>query len=281
MLDVTASLRTASRARDAVAVTGPDAVAHLDRMVSNDVAGLAVGDACEALLLTPKARIVAPLVVWRRDEDDLLLLTEPGLGERVRAALVRARLRARCAIEVEEHRSTLLLGTVSGGIPCADYGVPAVELIDAEPPAGAEPIEEAELERLRILARTPRWGRELDERILPAEAGLEERAISFTKGCYPGQEPVARLHYRGHPNRTLRVLSLDAVEPPPYDAELVLDGKVVGRVTSAAPDPDHGLVALAYVRREVPVGAVLRLRDGSSARGLGVALVVDGGASSG
>ena len=98
---------------------------------------------------------------------------------------------------------------------------------------------------------------------MPAEAGLEERAISFTKGCYPGQEPVARLHYRGHPNRGLRVLALDGGELPAYDAELALDGKVVGRVTSAAPDPEHGVVALAYVRREVPADADARaLRPG-------------------
>ena len=94
---------------------------------------------------------------------------------------------------------------------------------------------------------------------MPAEAGLEERAISFTKGCYPGQEPVARLHYRGHPNRGLRVLAIEGGELPAYDAELTLDGKVVGRVTSAAPDPEHGIVALGYVRREVPAEAVLGL----------------------
>ena len=113
-----------------------------------------------------------------------------------------------------------------------------------------------ELERLRILARTPAWGRELDDRVLPAEAGLEERAISFTKGCYPGQEPVARLHYRGHPNRGLRVLALEGDELPAYDAELSLDGKVVGRITSAVPEAD-GVLALAYVRREVPDDAIL------------------------
>ena len=136
-----------------------------------------------------------------------------------------------------------------------------MELVDAEPPGEATPIEESELERLRILARTPRLGRELDDRVMPAEAGLEERAISFTKGCYPGQEPVARLHYRGHPNRGLRVLALDGGELPAYDAELSLEGKVVGRVTSAAPDPEHGVVALAYVRREVPDDATLELSD--------------------
>jgi folate-binding protein YgfZ len=234
-------------------------------MVSNEVLSLAAGEAREALLLTPKARIVAPLVVWRRGEDDFLLLTEPGLGEAVRRVLLRARLRARCEIALEQHRSTLVLGTGDGGIPCADYGVPAVELLDADPPAGAEPIAEAELERLRILARTPRWGAELDERVMPAEAGLEERAISFTKGCYPGQEPVARLHYRGRPNRGLRLLAIARGEAPPYDAELSLHGKAVGRVTSVAPDPDHGLVALAYVRREVPADAVLTLADGRPA----------------
>ncbi len=113
-----------------------------------------------------------------------------------------------------------------------------------------------ELERLRILARTPVWGRELDDRVLPAEAGLEERAISFTKGCYPGQEPIARLHYRGHPNRGLRVLELEGTDLPAYDAELTLDGKVVGRITSAVADGDR-VLALAYVRREVPDDAVL------------------------
>ena len=92
---------------------------------------------------------------------------------------------------------------------------------------------------------------------MPAEAGLDERAISFTKGCYPGQEPVARLHYRGHPNRGLRVLALHGDELPGYDAELELEGKVVGRVTSAARDLEHGIVALAYVRREVPRDATL------------------------
>ena len=113
-----------------------------------------------------------------------------------------------------------------------------------------------ELERLRILAGTPAWGRELDDRVLPAEAGLEERAISFTKGCYPGQEPVARLHYRGHPNRGCASSSSRERDLPAYDAELTLDGKVVGRITSAVADGDR-VLALAYVRREVPDDAVL------------------------
>ena len=89
--------------------------------------------------------------------------------------------------------------------------------------------------------------------MLPAEAGLDERAIDFEKGCYPGQEPIARQHYRGRVNRTLRVLAIDGDELPEYDAELTYEGKVVGRVTSAARDPALGsVVALGYVRVEVP-----------------------------
>jgi tRNA-modifying protein YgfZ len=247
----------AVRPRAYVRVGGHDAADYLQRMVSNDVAALAAGESCEALLLTPKARVIAPVVVWRRGDEDFLLLTEPELGEVVRAHLQRMRFAARCEIEPEQHVSVLELGRSEGGIPNRDYGVPAVELLDAEPPA--EQLAEGELERLRILARSPRFGRELDDRVLPAEAGLEERTISFTKGCYPGQEPVARLHYRGHPNRTLRVLAIGADAPPPYDAEVLHGDKVVGRVTSTASDPDHGLVALAYIRVAVPEDAELRV----------------------
>ena len=247
-------------------MNGPDAASYLNRMVSNEVEALEVGASCEALLLTPKARVIATMVVWRRGADAFLLLTEPSAGERVARELLRSRFAAKCEIALEEHASLVVLGatelaTGRHTVPTLDYGVPAVELVDAEPPDEALLVEEPELERLRILARTPRLGRELDDRVMPAEAGLEERAISFTKGCYPGQEPVARLHYRGHPNRGLRVLALDGDELPAYDTELSLGGKVVGRVTSAAPDPEHGVVALAYVRREVPDDATLELSD--------------------
>jgi folate-binding protein YgfZ len=240
----------ATRPRAFVRVSGPDAGEYLQRMVSNDVGALRVGDSCPALLLTAKARLVAPLVVWRRGDDDYLVLTEPELGEQVRALLLRMRLRARCEIEPERHRSLL----VFGGTGIATEHPDAVEVLDAELEATLTPEE---LELRRIEAGVPAWGRELDERILPAEAGLDRTHVSFAKGCYPGQEPIARLHYRGHPNRTLRVVELDEV--PPYDAELLHDGKVVGRVTSAAQRGDGTVVALAYVRREVPEAARLAL----------------------
>jgi folate-binding protein YgfZ len=230
------------RPRAYVRVQGTDAADFLQRMVSNDVLA---AESCEALLLTPKGRVIAPLVVWRRGEDDFLLLTEPELGEVVARHLTRMRLAAKCTIEPEEHFSTIVFGG-EGGIPNADYGAPAVELLDADVDA---PGDAAELERLRIEAGTPRWGSEIDDRILPAEAGLDERAIAFDKGCYPGQEPIARLHYRGHVNRRLRVL--DVAHATPGD-EVVQGDKAVGRVTSAVPG-----VALAYVRTGVTDDAEL------------------------
>ena len=147
--------------------------------------------------------MIAPLVVRRRGHDDFLLLTEPELGERVRAAASATRFAAKCEIEPEEHTSHVVFG--GEGIPTGDYGGPPAEVLDAR--RSSRRCRDEELERLRILARTPRLGQARSTTaILPAEAGLDERAVSFTKGCYPGQEPVARLHYRGHANRGLRVL---------------------------------------------------------------------------
>ncbi|MBA2474985.1 MAG: folate-binding protein YgfZ [Actinobacteria bacterium] len=265
---------SARRPRSFVRVAGPDAEALLQRLVSNDVAALGVGESCEALLLTPKARVIAPLRIVRRDEQDFLLLSEPELGERVRSHLRRLRLASRAEVEAEEHESHVLLGecvetSVSAlRIPVSDYGVPAVEVIGAAPPpAETQELTEDELELLRIEAGTPRYGREIDERVLPAEAGLVERSVSFTKGCYPGQEPIARLHHRGHANRRLRVLELDAEEPPAYDAEVRSGERVVGRVTSVARREDGRLVGLAYVRVDVPADAELTV-GGAPARQL-------------
>jgi folate-binding protein YgfZ len=225
----------ARRPRAFVRVFGPDAEDYLQRLVSNDVEALGDGAACEALLLTPKARVIAPLRVHRRAADDFLLSTEPELGEDVRTQLLRTRFAAKVEIEAEEHESWLVLG--------------GDEILD-ERPAGDE-VSEDELERWRIESGIPRWGHEIDERVLPAEAGLDETHISFTKGCYPGQEPIARQRYRGKVNRKLRVLDIEG-EAERGD-ELQLDGKTVGRITSAVDG-----VALGYVRVEVPPDAVLQ-----------------------
>jgi folate-binding protein YgfZ len=260
---VDAALQNAPRSRDYTVARGRDAADFLQRMVSNDVAALEPGTACDALLLTPKARLIAPLRIFRRGVDDFLIATEPELGETLRTHLLRARFAAKVELEPEQHTALIVLGEEPGGLhaPAPEYGDAAWEIVDGE--LVGEPIDAAELERRRIEARGPAWGRELDDRILPAEAGLVERSVSLTKGCYPGQEPIARLHYRGHANRGLRVLEL-AGELPPYDAEIRLGEKAVGRVTSAVPDGD-GVLALAYVRTDVPDDADLRV-GGLSAR---------------
>jgi len=224
-----------------VRVSGPDAADYLNRMLSNDVLALGPGGACDALLLTAKARIIAPLRVLKRGDDDFLLATEPELGERVLAELLRFRFAAKAEIEPEEHEAWLVLG--------------GDEVLDSRPD-GAE-VEAEDFERWRIEAGIPRWGRELDETILPAEAGLTETHVSFTKGCYPGQEPIARQHHRGKVNRRLRVLEVEAAEP---GDEIHLGEKTVGRITSAVPGR-----ALGYVRVEVPDDAALDV-GGAAAR---------------
>jgi len=240
--------------RGYVRVSGPEAAEFLERMVSNEVKTLEPGDARQALLLTPKSRIVAPLRVVREGPDAFLLITEAELAETVASTLLRARFAARCEISLEPLSGVLHFTDPGGGVPNGDYGVEAWETWGDEQP---EAPDADELEALRIEAGTPRWGSEIDETILPAEAGLDETHVSFTKGCYPGQEPIARLHYRGRPNRRLRVLEVADAEP---QDEIVLGEKVVGKVTSAVPGR-----ALGYVRREVPDDAVLEI-DGAEAR---------------
>jgi folate-binding protein YgfZ len=238
----TITRRVAARPRDYVRVAGPDAEDFLQRMLSNDV----TATPCQALLLTPKARVIAPVVVVRRADDEFLLLTEPGLGETVTSTLLRARFAAKVEVEPEEHTSVVLFGE-DDGIPNREFGEAASELLDAD----VEPtLSGEELEQLRIEAGMPAWGKEIDDTILPAEAGLDETHVSFTKGCYPGQEPIARLHHRGKVNRSLRVLEVESAQP---GDEIRLGDKVVGRVTCAVPGR-----SLAYVRTEVPEDAELK-----------------------
>jgi folate-binding protein YgfZ len=240
--------------RGYVRVDGPEAADFLERMLSNEVESLPVGEARQALLLTPKGRIVAPLRVVREAPEAFMLITEAELADVVSGALLRARFAARCEIAIVPLRGYLHLADPGGGLRVEDYGVEAWETWEE---AEREASGPEELEPLRIGAGTPAWRKELDETILPAEAGLEETHISFTKGCYPGQEPIARLHYRGHPNRRLRRLEVESASP---GDEIFLGDKPVGRVTSAVPGK-----ALGYVRREVPDDAELKI-GGATAR---------------
>jgi tRNA-modifying protein YgfZ len=240
--------------RGYVEVTGPDSEDFLERMLSNEIASLEFGaDGRPALLLTPKGRIIAPLRVLREKPDAFLLITDAAeLAGPVAETLLRSRFAAKCEINVLPWDGYVHFGPAppSGAVRNTDFGVEAFETWNPRavlPAAVADAA--AELEPLRVAAGTPAWGRELDETVLPAEAGLDKTHISFTKGCYPGQEPVARLHHRGHANRLLRVLSVESARP---GEDIVWNDKVVGRVTSAVPGK-----ALGYVRTEVPEDAEL------------------------
>ncbi len=163
-----------------------------------------------------------------------------------------------------------------GGVECLAVGAAeGVDLICAADDrerltaalreAGAVEVSPAAAEIVRIEAGRPRFGAEMSAATMPAEAGIVEAAVSFTKGCYIGQEPVARLHYKGRPNRHLRGLELSA--PAPAGAPLLLGEKEVGRIGSACVSPARGPIALAIVRREAEPGAGLTVgEDGVTAR---------------
>jgi folate-binding protein YgfZ len=125
--------------------------------------------------------------------------------------------------------------------------------------SGATPVDEPVVECLRVERGRPRYGIELDDTVIPQEAGLNDRAVSFTKGCYVGQETVARLHYRGKPNRHLRGLRLAG--PARSGDPVWLGERQVGQVASVAESPRFGSIALALVRREAPVGSSVTVAD--------------------
>ncbi|HEY1479983.1 MAG TPA: hypothetical protein VGF46_08125 [Gaiellales bacterium] len=265
--------------RALVGVRGRDAEKLLQSLVSNDVEALPVGETCLAFVLTPKGRPIADLRIWREAPDAFVLEAEPELHDVLALTVRRYRLAARA--EIVDDRERLRLITVVGAFPPpagvlvspgaigSDVLGPVEtvrELLAGLEAAGATRVGTAAYEIARIEAGVPRFGNEIDESVLPAETGLVERTISFTKGCYVGQEPVARLHYRGHPNRHLRRLVSLAGPLPDAPSEIVLGERVVGRLTSVAQrSSDAPAIGLGYVRREVEEGATVLIRTADGA----------------
>ncbi len=259
-------------ARALVRVAGPDAARLLQGLVTNDVDELAPGAAFEAFVLTPRGRPHTLLRVLRLSDDVFVLESEPDAHDALAATIRRYRLASRAT--VEDARGELAILSVPGGLelPVGVIALPGgpgrevagapgdvAELWVGAMVADAQPAGADAWEAFRIEAGVPRLGAEVDEAVLPAETGLVDRTVSFTKGCYVGQEPVARLHHRGHANRRLTRLAFPG--PAPALPAVLLDGeREVGRVTSA-----YGLSGLGYVRREVADGADLagRAADGA------------------
>ena len=283
--------------RGKLALTGAEAKTFLQGQVSNDVEGLAPGQGCYAAFLTPKGKMLGDLRVLEAG-DELLLDTErsalqelfnmirrfsigfrrraPQAHTRARAAVVdRTRRRPRSSPRRPPTRRTrdrrdrrtaraARSAPTSASTCCATRPTPR-RVAAALTRAGAAPVSEATAECLRIEHGRPRYGVDLDETVIPQEAGLNERAVSFTKGCYVGQETVARLFYRGKPNRQLR--GLRCAEPAHgRRSEIALRGPRRRRPSrSVAVSPRFGPIGLALVRREAPPGSTSRSADGVSA----------------
>jgi folate-binding protein YgfZ len=280
--------------RGKLAVSGPEAAVFLDSLLSNAIVGLEPGTGADATLLTHKGRMLAEVRVLAT-EDELLLDSERAALQALFDALrqygigYRAELHKRtleCALlsligpsadgaleqppgpAEHEHRASELAGRpvrvirtdLGLDVLCAAGDVAAVA--DVLRRAGAVPIDDAVAETVRIEHGRPRFGVEIDEDTMPQEAGLHERAVSYTKGCYVGQETVARLYWKGKPNRHLRGLRFSAEVSS--GAALLLGEQRAGAVASVVRSPRLGPIGLALVRREAAPGALLAV-DGTDA----------------
>jgi folate-binding protein YgfZ len=273
-------------ARGKLALTGADTKAFLQGQVSNDVEALTPGTGCYAAFLTPKGKMLGDVRIL--DTSDEILLDTERVALQELFNLVR---RFSVGYAVELHKRTVQRGLVSllgpqaegvagiGDLADAEHthAVAAIDgiatrairtdlgidlLCDAEDTEaltsaltarGGVLISEAVADCVRVEHGRPRYGVDLDDSVIPQEANLNDRAVSFTKGCYVGQETVARLFYRGKPNRQLRGLRLSA--PVASGAEITLGARVVGQLGSVAESPPLGSIALALVRREAPPGS--------------------------
>jgi folate-binding protein YgfZ len=266
--------------RGKLALTGPQAKAFLNGQVTNDVEALEPGTGVYAALLTNKGKMLGDLRVI--DTGAELWLDTERVALQTLFDTIR---RGTVGWQVELHKRTLqqaLLSLVGpraaeavggpvgpehanrvvelGGAPAlliaTDAGVDVVCATEDAPAVraalGVPEVPEAAAEVVRVEAGRPRYGIDLDDATIPEEGGLNARAVSFTKGCYVGQETVARLHYRGKPNRHLRGLRLSA--PVASGTPLALGEREVGRLASSVVSPRHGPIGLALVRREASPG---------------------------
>jgi len=283
--------------RGKLLVTGSEAAEYLQGQLTNDIEALQPGEGCYAALLDRKGHMQADMRVLVVDGEKIWIDTEPeGLAAARRhlemykigrdADVVDAGAE-RAIVSLIGPRSAELAGSpplpehcheeiAVDGIECPAVGtalgidlIPRAEdrkrLFATLAEAGAPAVDPAAAEILRIESGVPRFGSEMDTATMPAEAGIVATAVNFEKGCYIGQETVARLHYKGKPNRHLRGLRLSAPTNP--GATLSLGEKEVGKLGGSCISPAYGPIGLAIVRREAEPGAELLVgEDGVTAR---------------
>ena len=280
--------------RGKLIVRGPEAAEYLQGQLTNDVEALEVDGGCYAALLDRKGHIQADLRVLRLSSGEIWLDVESQAIPTVLRHLQTYSVGREVEIEdvTDRWAITALLGPRAAGIAgfdglgpehaqrfhdwdgvevlgvATDLGIDLITTVDQQASlrrllsaAGAVEIREAAAEIVRVESGRPRLGAEMSSSTMPAEAGIVERAVDFEKGCYIGQEPVARLHYRGRPNRQLRGLRLSAPAQP--GATLQLEDREVGSIGTACVSPALGPIALAVVRREAEPGTTVRVGDGA------------------
>ncbi|MDH3704770.1 MAG: hypothetical protein OES57_01810 [Acidimicrobiia bacterium] len=260
--------------RDVIAIGGSDASSYLQGQISQDVSALAVGQSAWSLVLAPQGKVEAFFRLHALDGDRFVADCDPGAGARLTERLERFRLRVDVTLEPLDWQYAAVRGgpeapppTPRGGV-VAEVTWPGFEGYDVLGPAVTIPDDAdersvADLEYTRVAAGWPAMGRELTERTIPAEAGIVEFTVSFTKGCFTGQELVARIDSRGNntPRRLVRLES-DNDSVLADGATVTLDGADVGTVTSAVAASAAGPpVALAYLHRSVELPATVSVGD--------------------
>jgi tRNA-modifying protein YgfZ len=282
------------RTRAALIVRGSDAAEYLQGQLTNDIEALAAERGCYSALLDRKGHIQADMRVLRLEMRELWLDLERAPAESVLKHLRTYSIGRDVEVEDATDRWGIvsLIGPRSGEVGgfeglgpefaqryrdwdgtevlavATDVGLDLImqaereaRLIELLKAAGAAEVSEAAAEIVRVESGRPRFGVDMGPESMPAEAGITERAVNFEKGCYVGQEPVARLHYRGKPNRTLRGLRLSA--PAAHGDSLLLGEREVGTIGTVCLSPSLGPIALAIVRREAEEGDRLTVGDGS------------------
>ncbi len=255
--------------RDLLIVSGADAASYLQGQVSQDVEGLAVGATARTLLLQPQGKVDAWLRVFRPDEQRFWLDTDEGHGQAAQARLERFKLRVDVQIEAQTVTALALRGSsipaVGDRFVTLDATWGGIAGVDLFAPAGTDLEVEAATEELgvalgspelgdavRVRQGLPAMGRELDESTIPAAAGIVDRSVDFTKGCYVGQELVARIDSRGNNTPTrLYAFRFSSGPLPAPGTELLLDGAAVGRLTSTAVWSESTMLGLGYLKRSV------------------------------
>ncbi|MBK5221987.1 MAG: folate-binding protein YgfZ [Acidimicrobiia bacterium] len=257
--------------RDVVRATGDAVLEFLQGQVSQDIESLVVGRSAWSFVLQPQGKVDVWFRITRIAPTAFVLDTDAGWGQALIARLERFRLRTPVEFELLDWSAIAVRGVAAPAplappdtddgivVPVEQVGWTGWDVLGPAPgiSEGATECSDEALEALRIEAGIPRMGSEIDESTIPAEAGVVPISVSFTKGCYTGQELVARIDSRGSKTpRRLVGLVVEGSEPPVPGSSIKLDGSDVGRVTSVAPMGSHGgPVALAYLVRAVDTPA--------------------------